>query len=145
MGTTKKKEFAFVQIVPTEPGWVNVTYGYKVFTKTEKSGMLSCVIPGFGIRFIAKDENQKKEKAEAFMTMFFDHFFLHNKTTSLKKLSLQLHRLSFIAQKDAMVMKSLVRQQAVPAKFKIIQLVPDEYKGSQSEQFEGKINRDVAA
>lgn len=124
---TKNNSFVAIQVKPKE---YQVTWGYLILTKIETDGKLSCYVPGYDIYYSAADISMAEKKGNSMTKLFLDHFFIHNRKNALKLLALELHKRGFKAEKDALTMKSLVRNIATNAKFKSNATKPFEFENA---------------
>lgn len=111
---------------------IGVEYGFDIKYHKSESGKYSCFIPGFKISFSVSKEEDIAQRSIALTRIFFDHFFIHSKP-ALKSLGLQLHKLGFKAPDDTMVIKKMIRNEAVKAKFKMpFESVPPNFSNASS-------------
>src|SRR5204863_10037328 len=126
---------SFVAIKP-DSGGISLVYNHTTLIKVVKGeSKVTCYIPGFDIFFGANnhDEESISKKSREIMQMFFDHLFLHSGNNGLKSCALQLHKLGFRATNDAFVIKSLIQNQRVSAKFNLSSAtIPENFKESKS-------------
>jgi len=113
----KKRPDAFVSIIPQSER-VGIRFGFRLYTRNESDGTISCAIPPFNIFFSAADKEMKDKKAKALTYMYFNHYMLHSKN-GLKKLVLDLHKIGFKANNDLTTVHNLINNKIVAAKFKL--------------------------
>jgi hypothetical protein len=116
----------FVRIIHKK-GFIEVTWGYTTLWKQSDTGKFSCYIPAFDMYFSASDAEMREKKSRAMTTIFFDHFFIHNKEKALKILALELNKRGFKTNTHNHDMAVLVKNKPINAKFNANVTMPDGY------------------
>lgn len=113
---------------------VEVSWNFTTFFKPEKNGKATCYLYGFDIFFQVNkyDETAITTKSTAILKMFFDHLFLHSGKNGLKSCAMQLHKLGFKSNNDALTLKKLINNERISAKFNSVTTqLPADFVGSE--------------
>lgn len=109
---------------------IEVSWQYTVFIHKEPvEGLYSCFIPDFDIYFSAPSHEIGREKGDTLLKGFFDHLLLHSKKPGIKALGVELHKRGFKAQNNMVVMRDMIRNRSVKAKFSGGASMPDQFVG----------------
>lgn len=114
MEALKKK--MFISITPSK-GTISVKWSFTTITKQENDGVMLCYIPFYDLFYSATDQKMVEMKGKAMTQSYFDNFFLHNKQTALKSISIDLRKRGFKPDRDIFVMSNFIKNKAVNAKF----------------------------
>lgn len=109
------KEKSYVSILPVDDK-IQVEWSYQILMNPAKDGKFSCYIPSFGIYYTSISEEEIGKKSEALTKMYFDNFF--DGGPKWRLLAIQLKKLGFRAPKNDYVLKEMLNNRFIRARFK---------------------------
>ena len=138
------KNQSFVSMKPKEGRRLEITWAFQIRHKEKTElGKTACFVPGFNIFYSANSVEDAVKKGKALTEMFFNHFLSKGKD-KIKLLALELHKLGFKAENDAITMKKIINKEVVSAKFKPVNtpLIPIEF--SEAESIENEAEMEIS-